>query len=173
MKSLLAFLPLMIGCVQATASDDLTVSKSFSFPGSPVGADLTATVSDTTSVDVSSAMSSLSKVGTVGLSVSSSTLSGDDLSFLQHVNLTMQPVDGSMPVATVVDADVSVPDGGMADLPVSLDDATLVKYLSEDGGVNLTLSITGTIPTGDPALTWTLDCNASVSVNKSLSQIGN
>jgi hypothetical protein len=160
----------LTGCVSGTASDGLSLSQPFAFPAAPMDSPST-TISDTQPFDVSSTFSSLGKFGTVNLSVLSSTLTGDDLSLVQHIKMTLATTDGVYPMATLIDTDVSATNGS-TNLPIVMDNGTLTQYLSENGGVQLTLFLTGVLPSSDPTLTWSLDADIKVSISKSVSDIG-
>jgi hypothetical protein len=127
-----------IGCVQGTASDDASVSESFSLPASPVPIPpgVSGTVDTVQTYDISSALSNLGKIGGLSVSFPSSVLTGSDLSFMNHVKITMSPQTdgGGMPEATMVDTDVSGTTS--VNLPITMDNGTMLRYLSS-GPVSL------------------------------------
>ena len=167
-----------VACVSGTAQDDVSVTKSISFPGTNTLLDsgtsivnvIPVTTEQSTSFDVSDSVSKLSDVGDVTLSVNQSTLSGD-VGFIRHVKIMLSPTndDPSRPPVVLVDADASDPN--TLQLPIALDTATLTDYLSQ-GSVTLDVILTGTIPSEDVMLTDFLSVHADVGVKKSLSDIG-
>lgn len=162
-----------VACFQGSTSDDVSLSKSISFDTPPVPAAVGLngqTLSAGTSVDISSALSNLSNIGNLTLSIPTDSLSSsEDLSWVQHITITVQPEDNDMPPATLVDTNVSATNS--INLPTVLSSDEINQYFSESGGVNVNFALTGTLPTSftsNPSLVWNLTVHANISINKSL-----
>ena len=79
---------------------------------------------------------------------------------IQHAN------DGVSNSAVLVDADI-VPTNGKVELPIILDNATLVSMLSA-GKVDTTATLTTCVSTGAVNVHYELDGNVSLSVQKGI-----
>lgn len=176
--SLLLLLPLM-GCATGTLSDDLTIDKSFSFtlPDIPAGVtppSITTSVTQSTQVDESSAISKLSSLGTLSFSITSSTLlnqSNLNLGFLMDVKVDVIQSDGTD--LLVCDMPFNGGATNTMDLLILASSQDLQASLSS-GPVNLQVTLVVTtnsaLPTGGQTLNmeYVLGLQANESVSKSL-----
>jgi hypothetical protein len=174
---ILALVALCSACFKGSAGDSLTVSKSVQLPAIPVSSvpnvgEVTLPPVSTT-VDMSSGINDLSKIGTLNLSVGQNTLSDGDLSWVRHVSVSVAPTDGSLPAMTMADVDAPSGTTNTLDVSTTMGSSDLLSYFGE-GQVSLTFTFTGdtNVPTNGPTLTWALQLNADISINKSVSDIG-
>ena len=178
--SLLAFSALGIaclyGCVNGTVSDGAQVSEQVAIPGTStlldgggLASSLATTLTFTYPVDITSAMSNLTQFGPTTLAVKASTLTGDNLAFVENVSIQLQPNDGSSPAVEVASLATVSNGGNTLNLPVE-NEATLLQYLT-DKADQLTIAITvnlADLPTNEQTLTYNLTVAASVKIDKSL-----
>jgi hypothetical protein len=179
MKSLLLPL-LLVACVQATISDTATLTNTIdqAVPVPPVGIMVPpTTLSQSYPVDISDAISKITSVGTPALSITSNHLHSNmgDFSFFQEITITGSVADSGTPTV-LADIILSPTDqaGSDIDVPVLVDGATMLT-LFEAGSVDLTfnLTVSGTPPaSGQLDLTSTIGLNVSLSVSKSVNDIG-
>jgi hypothetical protein len=170
---------LFLACVTATVGDSLTLDKTFTYnlptvqayTATPV---YTTTLTQSAPIDVSDAVSKLSSLGSLSLSVASSTLSSNvPLSFITHIDISLTEASDTTPL-TVVDTDIASSAGDILSLPVLADSNDLLTYLGA-GQNTLTVTLTvstvngGTLPSDNQLnMDYTLSLNASEMVHKSL-----
>ena len=158
----------MAACTNGQADVDVSLSNVATFPAAP--ADAVALAEGTTvvtdafvTVDLQKDLESLSKVGAVTADISRNTISGGDLSFVDHVKATIETEDGSMPVQVLSDRDVPAGSSVIDLSPLLISDSVVLAYLSE-GKVDIHFYITGNIPDRPVTLTYSLDAHLSVAV---------
>jgi hypothetical protein len=174
MKRYIPMLALVLSaaCTNGQGEVDVTVSNEATFPGAPAAAaqalaGQTVTTDSFVTVDIQQDLESLGKVGSVTAEVSKNTISGADLSFIQHVTATIEAQDGSMPVQTVADLDIPAGASEVSLSPMKISNEEVLAYLSE-GKVNLHFFITGSIPDRPITLTHSLVAHLSVAVQGSV-----
>src|ERR1700678_2672074 len=90
----LLLLPLLVvGCVDATASDTLTEVNDVSFPAPPAAAaGIVVSTDQIVPLHISSPVNELQKHGTLSLNVEENSLQGD-ISYLTHITLDLTTAD--------------------------------------------------------------------------------
>lgn len=179
MKSLIgltAISCLMMGCVSLTASDNSVCTTNSvavpSYSGVPSGVSgIEATVTASTTFDVSSAASKLNSFGTVNSQIIQDVLGTNtgDLMWVKHLWILMKsssdPTD--YPSITLVDQDVAAYDSTQSvSLNTLVDSNTVFNYLAQ-GEVELDFTIIGSVPDTN-SLNMTLCVAVSDSIHKSL-----
>ena len=163
----------LAGCTNGQAAVDVTSVDEATFPAAsisgPLGQQLAgqALATDTSlPLDVHGELQSLSNLGPLTAVISKDTVSGPDLSFVQHIHATVAAQDGTMAEQVLCDVDVP-PDTTSFDIPRLISDATILSYLIE-GKVTLHLALTGTLPGRPIVLTHTLVAHVDVAMQGSL-----
>lgn len=178
----------LAACVNGTASDTITKTEPITFEGIPtpdrISPDVipsTYTENASATIDFSQAFTDLKKVGTLDISFPVSTLSdnGTNLSFVSHMSLTTTPTDNSLPPLTLSDFDVPSSTTTAIEIPISVDGGTLASYFAEGPQtlsfsltVNVADAIAAGISGGSMVASYTVQANASININKSISNIG-
>lgn len=179
MKSFL--LPLcLVACVQATVSDSATLTNEITEPVPPVPAGISVpptTIHKDFPVDISDAIKQVKNVGTPALSITSNHMHSNtgDFSFFQELTITAK-VSGQ-PDLQLVDVVLSDAQKASADidLPVLVDGSQLLAtFASGSVDLDFALTVAGQFPSGLTSidLTSTIGMDVSLSVNKSVSDIG-
>jgi hypothetical protein len=174
-----------VACAQGTASDDISIHESVVLPGvggltneledagipPPTGGAFTLPP-QTFNFDASNIVSKLGDFGTVSVYVKSSTLSNQNLDFVESVLVQLQPQDGSLPTITLTDYTLqSETSAASINLPVATDQ--LVKYL-EYGPEMLTVSLTvnsSELPPQAVNLDYDLTLGVSISTSQTIGKI--
>ncbi len=181
MKKFLLLLSVLalVGCIQATASDTVTVTNEISQALPPVPAGISVpktTLHQSVPADVSDAINQISKIGTPSLSITQNHLhsASGDFSFFDEVTITAQ-VSGH-PDLQLVDIVLTPDQKASADLdvPVLVDGSQLLSVFAS-GNVNLDFGLTveGQPPTtGKLDLISTISMDVSLQISKSISDIG-
>jgi hypothetical protein len=162
----------MAGCTTGQGEVDVSLTNVATFPGAPAEAAaalMGSTVSTDAFVtlDLQKDLASLDSFGTVTAEISADTISGGDLSFIDHVKATMEAEDGSLPVLVLSDRDVPAGSAEIDLSPLAVTDAQVLAYLSE-GKVDIHFYITGPIPDRPVTLTYSLAAHLSVAVRGSV-----
>ncbi len=118
-------------------------------------------------IDIQKDLESLTKLGPVTAEVSKNAISGADLSFVKHVQATIETEDGSMPLQVLTDIDVPSGAQELSLSPMKIPDAQVLAYLAE-GKVDVHFYITGEIPDRPVTLTHSLVAHLSVAVQGSV-----
>jgi hypothetical protein len=170
--SWLPILAALVACTEGQGQIDVTETHEASFPGLAADSPLRAMMGSTSSaettihVDARSYLSSIGDVGTMNLSVTKNEITGTDLSFLQHLTVTIAATDGTIPERMLSDVDVP-PDAHTLDLPLLIPAADLLNYLKE-GPISLQLIGTGTLPPQEITVTHSLEAHVTVEVHHNL-----
>jgi hypothetical protein len=172
MASAIALTTALAACTNGQGDVDVSLNNVATFPAAPPEAvaladGATVTTDAFVTVDLQKDIESLSKFGEITAEISKDTISGTDLSFVDHVKATIVTEDGTMPVQVLADRDV--PGGSsVIDLsPLLISDSLVLAYLSE-GKVDIHFYITGAIPDRPVTLTYSLDAHLSVAVRGSV-----
>jgi hypothetical protein len=172
MKTSIALLALaFLGCTNGQGEVDVTSTNVATFPGAPAAlpsqaADLALTTEGDVTLDVQKDLESLKNLGSLSAAVSKNGVTGADLSFLQHVKLTIAAKDGQLPAQLLSDADV--PQGSTeVELPMLIENSQLLDYLSE-GKVTVHFAITGQLPQRPLTLTHTIVAHVDVAMSGSV-----
>lgn len=162
-KSFLAFLPLLVlaACVSGSVQDTVAVDNSLTIPGGLLPTDQSYIYSDRIQLDVSDAVSKLTKVGAPTIVLLQNEVDGD-ISWLSNLEVDLANDQGTlvlvnMPVNTTATVN---------QLPVSVDTAELLSFLSHP--VSLHFTLTGHDPAKDTTITSHLLIGASESFSKRL-----
>ena len=164
-------------CVEGTVSDNASIHEQVSLPGSKQLASEVAAAPflsgqiqlppQTFTFDISQAVSQLSQVGTLSLTVQKNTISNTDLNFVNEVVVLVQPSDGSAPVVVISDYMVPANPGPSIDMPV-LDIPTFIQYAS-NGSVDLSIQLivnVDNIPADPSELSYDLGLDVAITVKK-------
>ncbi len=162
----------LVACATGQGEVDVSTSNSATFPGVPLsagGAQLRAdpvTTEGSVTLDVQSDLASLSNLGALTAAISKNSISGPDLSVVQHIRATVETADGKMPAQLASDVDVPS-SSSEVELALSMSDAQLLAYLQE-GKVVVHFYVTGTIPDRPITLTHTMVAHIGIAVKGSV-----
>ena len=177
MKKLLPFFfaPLLGACVSGTVYDQITVDQIFTYTvptasaASKIVPSSDISVSQSATVDVSSAVSKLEKFGTLSVSALSSEVKANfDTSAVSHISISLNQL-------VLVDQDVS-PSGETTPLTVIPDGSDILDQLSS-GPCTLTITAmvnanelsSVSLPNNDElSLEYVLSLQASESITKGI-----
>ncbi len=173
-----ALLPLAIAaCTNGQGQADVTMENAVTFPGVPASVDGVAvpvgslptealTTDGAITVDVQDELESMGKLGTLSATVSKNSLSGAELSLIDHIKTTIATADGKMPVEVLTDVDVPK-NATEIDLPLSIPASEVLAYL-EEGKVTIHFYVTGSLSAAPVTLTHTLVAHVDVAVQGSV-----
>lgn len=180
------YIPLiaLIGCVQATVSDQITKTTEVvvknPYSSYTTGYSLPPTTLPTQSVpvDISDTLSKIGQVGTLSFTVDQNTLHSNtgDFSFVDELKITVKPDSknqSALPELTVIDF-LPTPDqmaSSDVDVPVLSDGATLLQYFSSGGlDMTFTFTVSGQVPAQLDVVN-SITADVSVAVSKSVSDL--
>jgi hypothetical protein len=173
MTRYLALLAVALGaCTNGQGEVDVTSSHVASFPGAHLGArglqlsSETQTSDAQVTLDLKKDLDSLSQLGTLTGTVSKNTVSGPDLSRIQHIKVTIATDDGKIREQTLSDMDVPKSSSEI-ELPLLISSSQVIEYLTE-GKVDLHIYLTGNISEQPLTLTHTLVAHMDVAVKGSV-----
>jgi hypothetical protein len=159
------------GCVSGTLSDTITVNKDLSFVPPVVGGFSPAicgttnapvfTTTQNTTFDMSDAVSQLQKQGTLTVSFTENSVSGD-LSAFKHARVFIN--NDGLPPELLSETDFT-PTNGKVNLPILLDNSVVVADLSS-GKINLTVDLSSCVPASAVDVHYTMTANLSLAVSK-------
>lgn len=175
-----AFSACVQGCVQGNIADTASVHEQVLFPGAKT---LASELSDSGTplptsgtfqvpeqnftFDISDALSKLSQIGTVDVSVQRNELSDANLNYINEVIVAAQPTDNSSPAVVLSDYMVANNPGQSIDMPVS--NTSEFIQLVERGEVqlNITLVVNAeNIPVDPVEISYDLNLAVSINVKK-------
>ena len=178
-------LPIFIAltaCVQGSVSDTVEITTpiqiAISIPSGLSGLTIPATLlTQNEPVNISDALSQVEKVGTPSVVITKNHLHSNmgDFSFFDSISLSITS-DSTSQSEQLVSMTLTPDQKASTDLdiPVSIDNAALLQIL-DSGSTTLgfTFVVEGTVPTNPSLdLTSTIDMDVSLSVDKSISDIG-
>ncbi len=175
---------LLVACIQGTAEDTITKTTEINIPIPsipsgvlPPGFQIPPTmVSQTESVDISSTISDIQKIGVPMMSITQNHVHSQtgDFSFFQEIEITGTPT-GSTPVV-IADMLLTPAQQASADLDIPVlvtGDQLLTLFSGGNVSLGFVLTVAGTPPSSDVVdLVSTIGIDVSLSVNKSIGDIG-
>lgn len=180
MKTPLALaLCLLVGCISGEAKDTLNISEQLSLPSSSSLSTLNGITqlgsyvqlpTFSYPVDVSSALSKLSNVGTLSVAVNSNSFTADDLSSIHSILIEITQ-NNSTQGDLVLSNYTTTPGQNPNHIDLDIENFDAVAQYLETGPVmlNITLLIDpNMLPAVPETISYDLDLTADVSVNKSL-----
>jgi|SRR5579885_1809822 len=184
LKSIFFISLMAVGCVDASVSDRIVKTTEVQI-ANPLPASLSTNVpptqvSQTTSIDLSDALSKVNQFGTISLSIDESSLHSNsgDFSFVDEIKVDIAPDvnnTSGLPSITLVDVQPTDQEKTLSDLaiPILIDGNTLYQYLNSGALVaTFTFTVSGQIPAQGLDVIDTLALDVSAQVNKSISDIG-
>jgi hypothetical protein len=162
---------ILSSCVQGTLSDTISVNESLSFALPSAASDIVLTCEDSTtfdttqstSFDVSDALSHLKDQGTLSVAFTENSITGD-LTGFQHARIMIN--NDGQPQQLLSDTDFASVNGKVS-LPILLDNNTLVDILSA-GKTYLTVDLSTCVPSSAVSISYTMTANVSLDVHKGI-----
>jgi hypothetical protein len=120
-------------------------------------------------LDVHDELASMAKLGSLSAAISKDTVSGADLSLVDHVTATIAAADGTLPARLLAQVDVP-PSSTEVALAAAMVDSQVLDYLKE-GRVVVHFRLTGRIPEHPITLIHSLVARVDIAVASSVTKL--